>query len=408
MANSLDKIVKNIEENKLKKIYKEFNAVIKIISKFVISKNLILYGGLVINLMLPKKNRFYKDYTVNDYDCYSKNPLEDSYELSEIINKKKYKYIKIRRAVHEQTYRIYVYGKQIFDITYMNEKMHDNLLEYNKKEVKRLKYYKSKYKIIPLDIVKQNLYFELSRPEQSGFRWEKIYKRLQLLENTYPIKKSKKILKCIPVLKEYNMLVKRILKNVKDNKLPIIESFALKLYNESPTCCLRLSNDSIYITVLSTDMEKTKDDVANIITTLFDDTFSIIITKITKSDNYKYSHYIIKIVNLATNEYFNVMKIIECKNECFSVDKIKGYVVGSVDTNIYFLYTNYVLNNIFVYHEHEAEENLYYINEYYKYIEDNLKGNIEKRLKAKCFGEINYEEEIKLLWNKRLTVEYIN
>ena len=69
--------------------------------------------------MLPKKHRFYKDYTINDYDCYSKNPLEDSYELSQIINKKKYKYIKIRRAVHEKTYRIYVYGKQIFDITFI-------------------------------------------------------------------------------------------------------------------------------------------------------------------------------------------------------------------------------------------------------------------------------------------------
>lgn len=408
MTSSLNKIVKNIEDNKLKKIYKEFNAVIKIISKFVITKNLILYGGLVINLMLPKKHRFYKDYTINDYDCYSKNPLEDSYELSQIINKKKYKYIKIRRAVHEKTYRIYVYGKQIFDITFMNKKMFDNLIEYNKKEVKNLKYYKSKYKIIPLDIVKQNLYFELSRPEQSGFRWEKIYKRLQLLENIYPIKKSKKVFKCIPVLKEYNTLVKRILKNIKVNRLPIIESFALKLYNESSNCCMRLSNDSIYITVLSTDMEKTKNDMANIINTLVEDKYTIIITKFTKNDNYKYSNYIFKIVNLKTNEYFNVIKIIECKNECFSIDKIKGYVVGSIDTNIYFLYANYVLNNIFVYNENEAAENMYYINEYYKYIENNLKGNIENRLKTKCFGEINYEEELKLLWNKRLTVEYIN
>lgn len=408
MTSSLNKIVKNIEDNKLKKIYKEFNAVIKIISKFVITKNLILYGGLVINLMLPKKHRFYKDYTINDYDCYSKNPLEDSYELSQIINKKKYKYIKIRRAVHDQTYRIYVYGKQIFDITFMNEKMFDNLIEYNKKEVKNLKYYKSKYKIIPLDIVKQNLYFELSRPEQSGFRWEKIYKRLQLLENIYPIKKSKKVFKCIPVLKEYNTLVKRILKNIKVNRLPIIESFALKLYNESSNCCMRLSNDSIYITVLSTDMEKTKNDMVNIINTLVEDKYTIIITKFTKNDNYKYSNYTFKIVNLKTNEYFNVIKIIECKNECFSIDKIKGYVVGSIDTNIYFLYANYVLNNIFVYNENEAAENMYYINEYYKYIENNLKGNIENRLKTKCFGEINYEEELKLLWNKRLTVEYIN
>jgi hypothetical protein len=409
MVSSLDKIIKNIETNKLKKIYKEFNSVIKTISKFVVQKNLILYGGLVINLILPKKHRFYKDYTINDYDCFSKNPLEDSYELSEIINKAKYKYIKIRRAVHEKTYRIYVYGKQIFDITFINEKMYDMLIEYNKKEVKKLKYYKSKYKIIPLDIVKQNLYFELARPEQSGFRWEKIYNRLQLLENTYPLKKSKKNLKCVPVLKEYNTLVKKVLKNVKDNKYPIIESFALKLYNESSQYCLRLSNESIYITILSSDMEKTKTDIEKIIDTLLnDDKYSVIRTKTTASDIYKFPCYVLKLLNVETNKYFNLIKIIECKNECFSVDKIKGYVVGSIDTNIYFLYTNYIINNIYVPNQTEAEENLYYINEYYRYIEVNLKGNIEKRLKTKCFGEINYEEEIKLLWNKRLTVEYIN
>lgn len=421
MASSLKNIIRNIEANKLKKIYNEFNSVIKTISKFVIRKNLILYGGLVINLILPKKHRFYKDYTINDYDCFSKNPLEDSYELSEIIKKENYKYIKIRKALHEKTYRIYVYGKQIFDISFMNEKMYNILLEYNKNDVKRLKYYKSKYKIIPLDIVKQNLYFELARPEQSGFRWEKIYTRLQLLEKTYPLKKSKKVLKCIPVPKVYNKLVKKILKHVKVNKLPIIESYALKMYNASSQCCFRLSNKSIYITVLSSGIEKTKSDIEKIVNTLIDnDKYSIIIKKITESELYKYSYYIFKIVNTETKEHFNLIKIIECKNECFSIDKIKGYVVGSIDTNIYFLYTNYVTNNIYIATnkevsveasteaKEEAEENLYYINEYYKYIENNFKENIDKRLKTKCFGEINYEAELKQLWNKRLTVEYIN
>lgn len=421
MTGSLKNVIRNIEAIKLKKIYKEFNTVIKTISKFVIRKKLILYGGLVINLILPKKHRFYKDYTINDYDCYSKNPLEDSYELSEIIKKEKYKYIKIRKALHEKTYRIYVYGKQIFDISFMNEKLYDILLEYNKKDVKRLKYYKSKYKIIPLDIVKQNLYFELARPEQSGFRWEKIYTRLQSLESTYPLKKSKKVLKCIPVPKEYNALAKKILKHVKDNKLPIIESYALKMYNASSQCCFRLSKNSIYITVLSSGMEKTKNDIEKMVNTLFDNgKYSVIITKTAESDIYKYPYYIFKIVNTETGEHFNVIKIIECKNECFSIDNIKGYVVGSIDTNIYFLYTSYITNNIYIATDteastetsveakEEAEENLYYLNEYYKYIEDNFKDDIDKRLKTKCFGEINYEAELKQLWNKRLTIDYIN
>jgi hypothetical protein len=409
MSNSLDKIIKVIEMNKLKIIYKEFNSVIKIISSFVIRKQLILYGGLVINLIVPKKDRFYKDYTVNDYDCYSINPLEDSYELSEIINKKKYKYIKIRKARHQNTYRIYVYGKQIFDITFIDAKTYDIFLEYNKKEVKRLKFYKSKYKIIPLNIVKLNLYFELSRPEQSGFRWEKIYNRLILLEKVYPQKKSKKILKCIPVLKEYTFLVKKLLAFIKVNKNPIIESFALKLYNESSKCCFRLSNDSIYITILTSNLEKDKHNIERIIKKLLKaDDYSIVITKIQENESFKHSYYTIKIVNIKTNEYFNIIKIIDCNNHCFSIEKLNGYILGSVDTNLYFLYSIYAVNNIYENNEQEAEENLYYINEFNNYIKYKLKGNLEKRLKTVCYGEINYENELKAMWNKRLTVEYIN
>ena len=69
-SDAIDNIINEIEGNKLRIVYNEFNDVINIISKFVIKKKLILYGGLVINLALPKKFRFYKDYTINDYDCF--------------------------------------------------------------------------------------------------------------------------------------------------------------------------------------------------------------------------------------------------------------------------------------------------------------------------------------------------
>jgi len=63
MSNStseykIDKIIKEIEENKLKNVYNEYNDVINIISKFIIQKKLILYGGFVINVILPKHLRF--------------------------------------------------------------------------------------------------------------------------------------------------------------------------------------------------------------------------------------------------------------------------------------------------------------------------------------------------------------
>ncbi len=106
-SNNIKNIVEKIEEKQLKVLYDEFKNVIKIISNFVIKKKLILYGGLVINLSLPEKYKFYKKYTINDFDCYSKDPYRDSMELAKLIKKYKYKYIKVKYAKHEGTLKIY-------------------------------------------------------------------------------------------------------------------------------------------------------------------------------------------------------------------------------------------------------------------------------------------------------------
>jgi hypothetical protein len=57
---TINKIIKDIEVKKLKDLYGEFNNVIELISKFIIKKNLILYGGLVINYYYLKNIAFIK------------------------------------------------------------------------------------------------------------------------------------------------------------------------------------------------------------------------------------------------------------------------------------------------------------------------------------------------------------
>ena len=162
--NDINDIIYKIEEKQLRLLYHEFEKVINIISKFIIKKKLILYGGLVINLCLPQKYKFYKKYTINDYDCYSKDPYSYSLELAKLIKKQNYKFIKIKYAKHDGTLKIYVYGKQIFDVTFIEPEIYDKIIKYTNKKENKLKYYKDKYKIIPLEYMKLNLYFELARP----------------------------------------------------------------------------------------------------------------------------------------------------------------------------------------------------------------------------------------------------
>ena len=75
-----------------------------------------------------------------------------------------------------------------------------------------------------MSIIKKNLYYELSRPEQSGYRWEKIYDRLHILNNIYPTEKSTVNYECIKIPTIYNGLTKNILNYIKDSKNPIIDS----------------------------------------------------------------------------------------------------------------------------------------------------------------------------------------
>ena len=408
-ADKIDKIIKDIEVNKLKNVYNEYNDVIKLISTFIIKKKLILYGGFVINIILPKKLRFYKDYTINDFDCLSKNPLNDSIELAKIIKSKGYSYIKIKKAKHQGTYRVYVYGKQIFDITIVKSNIYDNLLKYSKKEKKDLKHYKDKYNIIPLPIIKKNLYYELSRPEQSGYRWEKIYERLQILNNTYPTQTIKVKYECVKIPPLYKGLVNKILAYIKKSKNPIIDGFALKLYkNMVVNCCGRISEHSKYITVLSTNYEQTKNDVMKIIKDCDLTNHRVDINNFVDKEAVLYTHFDINIINNDDNTIFNLINIINVKNECFSINKnIKGYTIGSVDTILYFLYTSYIYNTIYTSDTLLSSEKQYYINEFEDYIKNNLHNNIQKRLKSTCYGKINYEEEIKEIWRKKLTLKYI-
>jgi hypothetical protein len=55
-----------------------------------------------------------------------------------------------------------------------------------------------------------------------------------------------------------------------------------------------------------------------------------------------------------------------------------------------------------------ASENIYYINQYENnIIGSKIKENLNERLMKNCYGDIDYEHELKNIWNKRLTLDYL-
>ena len=128
--STLEEIIKQIEVKKLKDLYINYVDILNIVSEYIVNKKLLLYGGLAINLLLPKKYQFYKEYTLNDFDCYSNNAYKDIMELSKILKERGVKYIKVRRAIHKETYRIYVNRKQIIDITNIRNSVYQKINKY--------------------------------------------------------------------------------------------------------------------------------------------------------------------------------------------------------------------------------------------------------------------------------------
>ena len=133
-----------------------------------------------MNNILPKSDQFYdKDIELPDYDFYSVNAKEDAIELADIYYSKGYVEIEAKSAVHPGTYKVYVNFMPIADITILPSELFNNIYK-TSISIDGIKY-------VNANFLRMNIYKELSNPDGDVSRFEKIYKRLLLLNKHYPI-----------------------------------------------------------------------------------------------------------------------------------------------------------------------------------------------------------------------------
>lgn len=173
-----------IEESSKKKkdiinstiIKKIFN----ILEQFLKSKKLICYGGTAINNILPKNQQFYdRNIESPDYDFFSPNAIETSIEIADIYYKNGFDEVESKAGVHIGTYKVYVNFIPVADITQLDSKLFEQLQQNS--IIKDGIYY------APANYLRMSAYLELSRPDGDISRWEKVWKRLVLLNKNYPI-----------------------------------------------------------------------------------------------------------------------------------------------------------------------------------------------------------------------------
>jgi len=182
-------VVDEIETTQTQNIINDKNVkdMMKIVEQFIIHKKLICYGGTAINNILPKTKQFYnKDTEIPDYDFYSWNALDHAKKLADVFHRAGYTDIEAKTGIHVGTFKVFVNAISVADITYLPKSLFNSI----QKEaiiIKGIRY-------SPPNLLRMNMYLELSRPAGEVSRWEKVLKRLTLLNECFPMKSA---LKCV-------------------------------------------------------------------------------------------------------------------------------------------------------------------------------------------------------------------
>jgi hypothetical protein len=224
----------------------DIQTIITIVENFIIDKKLVCYGGTAINNILPKKDQFYNiEAEIPDYDFYSPNALEDAKELALQYYNSGFKEVEAKSGIHHNTYKVFVNFIPVADITYMPKSLFNIV---SKKSLKR-----NNILYAPPNFLRMGMYLELSRPQGDITRWEKVTKRLQLLNKNYPINED---IKCKNDKNKMDSKVKNIIVNTAlDEELVFFGLVSLEKYN------IYKNSDCIYL--LSDDIESDSIEIKN-------------------------------------------------------------------------------------------------------------------------------------------------
>ena len=159
----------------------EVKKIILIVEQFLQKKKCVCYGGTAINNILPTYDQFYdKSMEIPDYDFFSATALSDAKELADIYTKAGYSDVEAKAGVHKGTFKVFVNFIPVADITHLDKELFKTVSK-DSISINGILY-------APPNYLRMAMYLELSRPAGDVSRWEKVLKRLTLLNRHYPMK----------------------------------------------------------------------------------------------------------------------------------------------------------------------------------------------------------------------------
>lgn len=153
--------------------------IIQTVEKFIKQNKCIIYGGTAINNILPERDQFYDyDYELPDYDFFTTEPMKLAKSLADLFAKRGYD-VEAKAGVHVGTFKVFVDGLGVADITYLHPELYTML--------SKAVIVKKGLMYAPANFLRQSMFFELSSPLGDISRWEKVLKRLNALNKNYPL-----------------------------------------------------------------------------------------------------------------------------------------------------------------------------------------------------------------------------
>jgi hypothetical protein len=152
----------------------ELRKALNIVEEFLRKAHRVCYGGMAINAQLPKSLKFYDfSKTLPDYDFFTPSPEKDVEVLVDMLKTAGFTEVAARMGMHEGTMKVFVNYTGVADITFCPQWMFQQL--------KRRAIEDDGILYADADFLRMNMYLELSRPRGEVERWDKVYKRLLLL-----------------------------------------------------------------------------------------------------------------------------------------------------------------------------------------------------------------------------------
>jgi len=373
-----------------------------ILENFLIKNKFICYGGTAINNILPKSDQFYnREVEIPDYDFFSKNALEAAKELADIYYNEGFTDVEAKSGVHKGTYKVYVNFIAIADITYMNPEMYDNL-EKEAIKIMGIHYCHPNY-------LRMSMYLELSRPAGDVTRWEKILKRLTLLNKHYPLKPN---IDCKKILKnEKEFISEDIFTIIRDSfieqEVVFFGGYALYLYSRYAPEYLKNINKIPQFDILCENPDKCSLIIQERLQDIGIKDIEIIEHE--NIDDIIPKHFEIKVNK---KSYAFIYEPIACHNYNNIVINTKNVKIATIDTMLSFYLAFIYTNN-----KHYNKDRILCLAKYLFEIEQYNRleqKNILKRFSINCYGKqkglnsIHAEKAkmFKKLSNKKNTKEY--